>query len=120
MISSASGKFWQFWIDRGGTFTDIVAKNPDGKIIIHKLLSENPAQYSDAAIQGIKDLIPSTDWDLIENVKMGTTVATNALVERKGDRVVLAITNGFKSAFQNGYQNRPDIFSRENKLPKIL
>ncbi|MDJ0724152.1 MAG: hydantoinase B/oxoprolinase family protein [Prochloraceae cyanobacterium] len=120
MISSSSGKFWQFWIDRGGTFTDIVAKNPDGKIIIHKLLSENPAQYSDAAIQGIKDLIPSTDWDSIENVKMGTTVATNALLERKGDRVVLAITKGFKAALKIGYQNRPDIFAREIILPQML
>ena len=115
-----SDNLWQFWLDRGGTFTDIVAKNPDGKIIIHKLLSDNPQQYSDAAIQGIQDLIGTSNTDLIENVKMGTTVATNALLERKGDRVVLVITKGFKDALKIGYQNRPNIFAREIVLPQML
>ncbi|MEL6622268.1 MAG: hydantoinase/oxoprolinase N-terminal domain-containing protein, partial [Pseudomonadota bacterium] len=91
---------WQFWVDRGGTFTDIVGRKPDGAIITHKLLSENPEQYRDAAVQGIRDLLgldagapipPGT----IEAVKMGTTVATNALLERKGDRTLLLITEGF-------------------------
>ena len=116
---------WQFYIDRGGTFTDIVAKTPQGKIIVHKLLSENPEQYEDAPIQGIRDLmgveknepIPTAD---IEVVKMGTTVATNALLERKGDRVVLLINKGFKDALRIGYQNRPDIFARQIVLPSML
>ena len=116
---------WQFYIDRGGTFTDIVAKTPQGKIIVHKLLSENPEQYQDAPIQGIRDLmgvganepIPTAQ---IEVVKMGTTVATNALLERKGDRVVLLINKGFKDALRIGYQNRPDIFARQIVLPSML
>ena len=116
---------WQFYIDRGGTFTDIVAKTPQGKIIVHKLLSENPEQYQDAPIQGIRDLmgvaaneaIPTAE---IEVVKMGTTVATNALLERKGDRVVLLINKGFKDALRIGYQNRPDIFARQIILPSML
>ncbi|AFY79710.1 N-methylhydantoinase B/acetone carboxylase, alpha subunit [Pleurocapsa sp. PCC 7327] len=116
---------WQFWIDRGGTFTDIVAKSPQGKIIIHKLLSENPDRYQDAAVQGIREIlkifpdepIPAQQ---IEAVKMGTTVATNALLERKGDRTVLVITKGFRDALRIGYQNRPDIFAREIILPEML
>ena len=116
---------WQFWVDRGGTFTDIVARRPDGGLVTHKLLSENPEQYKDAAIQGIRDLlslspgaaIPSA---AIEAVKMGTTVATNALLERKGDRTVLAITEGFRDALRIGYQNRPDIFARRIDLPELL
>lgn len=116
---------WQFWIDRGGTFTDIVAQTPEGRIVVHKLLSENPEQYEDAAIQGIRELmqisqdqpIPTTK---IESIKMGTTVATNALLERKGDRTVLAITQGFKDALRIGYQNRPDIFALEIILPEML
>ena len=116
---------WQFWVDRGGTFTDIVARQPDGALVTHKLLSENPEQYKDAAIQGIRDLlslpadaaIPSA---AIEAVKMGTTVATNALLERKGDRTVLAITEGFRDALRIGYQNRPDIFARRIDLPELL
>ncbi len=116
---------WQFYIDRGGTFTDIVGKTPQNKIIVHKLLSENPEQYQDAPIQGIRDLmgiapnqpIPTAQ---IEVVKMGTTVATNALLERKGDRVVLLINRGFKDALRIGYQNRPDIFAREIILPSML
>jgi 5-oxoprolinase (ATP-hydrolysing) len=121
MVSSR----WQFWIDRGGTFTDIVAQTPTGSILVHKLLSENPEQYEDAPLQGIRDvmgieqdqLIPTAE---IEAIKMGTTVATNALLERKGDRTVLAITRGFKDALRIGYQNRPDIFALEIVLPQML
>src|SRR5690554_8143779 len=92
---------WQFWIDRGGTFTDVVGRRPDGEIVTHKLLSENPEAYSDAAIQGIRDLLglqgeETIPANQVEAVKMGTTVATNALLERKGDRTVLAITRGFR------------------------
>ena len=116
---------WQFYVDRGGTFTDIVAKTPEDKIIVYKLLSENPEQYQDAAIQGIRDILgigkhEPLPTDKIEVVKMGTTVATNALLERKGDRVVLLITKGFKDALRIGYQNRPDIFAREIILPSML
>ncbi|MEG4088381.1 hydantoinase B/oxoprolinase family protein [Microcoleus sp. Pol12B4] len=116
---------WQFWIDRGGTFTDIVANSPDGKLVIHKLLSENPERYTDAAVQGIRDIlripadaaIPAAE---IEAIKMGTTVATNALLERKGDRTILLITKGFGDALRIGYQNRPDIFARHIVLPEML
>ncbi|MEG4418070.1 hydantoinase B/oxoprolinase family protein [Microcoleus sp. LAD1_D5] len=116
---------WQFWIDRGGTFTDIVAKSPDGKLVIHKLLSENLEHYTDAAVQGIRDIlgiaadvpIPAAQ---IEAIKMGTTVATNALLERKGDRTVLLITKGFGDALRIGYQNRPNIFARHIVLPEML
>ena len=88
---------WQFWVDRGGTFTDLVARKPNGCIVTHKLLSDNPERYSDAAVQGIRDLMGlATNQDIpagsVLNVKMGTTVATNALLERKGDRTLLAIT----------------------------
>ena len=91
---------WQFWVDRGGTFTDIVGRKPDGEIVTHKLLSENPEQYRDAAVQGIRDLLglakgAAIPAGVIEAVKMGTTVATNALLERKGDRTLLLITKGF-------------------------
>ena len=91
---------WQFWIDRGGTFTDVIGKNPKGKIATQKLLSENPKQYKDAAIQGIRDLLSidrkeSIPMHQIDSIKMGTTVATNALLERKGERTLLAITKGF-------------------------
>ena len=116
---------WQFWIDRGGTFTDIVAKSPDGKLVIHKLLSENPEHYTDAAVQGMRDIlgiaadvpIPAAQ---IEAIKMGTTVATNALLERKGDRTILLITKGFGDALRIGYQNRPNIFARHILLPQML
>ncbi|MEZ2237935.1 hydantoinase B/oxoprolinase family protein [Microcoleus sp.] len=116
---------WQFWIDRGGTFTDIVAKNPDGKLIIHKLLSENPDRYTDAAVQGIRDILGiPTDVAIpvaeIAAIKMGTTVATNALLERKGDRTLLLITKGFGDALRIGYQNRPNIFARQIVLPEML
>jgi 5-oxoprolinase (ATP-hydrolysing) len=114
----------QFFIDRGGTFTDIVAI-VNGRIIVHKLLSENPEAYADAAIQGIRDIlqIPANQplpTEQIQVVKMGTTVATNALLERKGEKVVLAITQGFRDALQIGYQNRPNIFARHIVLPTML
>ena len=123
-VPSATGR-WQFWIDRGGTFTDIVAQRPDGQIVVHKLLSENPDRYQDAPIQGIRDLmgiaadapIPAAQ---IAVVKMGTTVATNALLERKGDRTLLLITKGFGDALRIGYQNRPNIFARQIVLPEML
>ncbi|MDC1035968.1 hydantoinase/oxoprolinase family protein, partial [Alphaproteobacteria bacterium] len=116
---------WQFWIDRGGTFTDIVAQNPNGSIVIDKLLSENPQAYKDAAIAGIKrilglnitDKIPTNE---ISSVKMGTTVATNALLERKGDRTLLLITEGFGDLLRIGYQNRPLLFDLNIKLPELL
>src|SRR5450830_3654 len=116
---------WQFWIDRGGTFTDIVARRPDGSLATHKLLSENPEQYRDAAIAGIRHLLgvaagaplPAAG---IEAVKMGTTVATNALLERKGERTVLAITRGFRDALRIAYQNRPRLFDRHIVLPELL
>lgn len=125
MTDITANNRWQFWIDRGGTFTDLVAKRPDGKIIIHKLLSENPERYSDAPVQGIREIlgIPAGEaipTELIAAVKMGTTVATNALLERKGERVVLAITKGFRDALRIGYQNRPHIFAREIILPEML
>uniref|UniRef100_UPI003A897978 hydantoinase/oxoprolinase N-terminal domain-containing protein n=1 Tax=Streptomyces sp. 4F14 TaxID=3394380 RepID=UPI003A897978 len=86
---------WQFWVDRGGTFTDIVARRPDGRLLTHKLLSENPARYSDAAVAGVHELLDGSQ-DPIEAVRMGTTVATNALLERKGERTLLIITRGFR------------------------
>lgn len=123
--SSTSNNRWQFWIDRGGTFTDIVARRPDGQLVIHKLLSENPERYTDAPVQGIRDILGiPTDAPIpaeqIEVVKMGTTVATNALLERKGDRTILVITKGFRDALRIGYQNRPDIFARQIVLPEML
>ncbi|NKB20695.1 MAG: 5-oxoprolinase [Alphaproteobacteria bacterium] len=123
MTGNANG--WQFWVDRGGTFTDLVARRPDGSLHAYKLLSENPERYKDAAIQGIRDQLeidqdtPVPD-DLIDAVKMGTTVATNALLERKGDRTLLVITEGFADQLRIGYQNRPKIFARKIELPELL
>ena len=116
---------WQFWIDRGGTFTDLVARLPDGSLKTHKLLSENPERYSDAAIQGIRDFLQTQQDEAIpaqkiEAVKMGTTVATNALLERKGDRTLLAVTKGFADQLRIGYQNRPNIFARKIELSELL
>jgi 5-oxoprolinase (ATP-hydrolysing) len=116
---------WQFWIDRGGTFTDIVAQRPDGTLQVHKLLSVQPERYADAAIQGMRDIlglaadapIPTAQ---IAAVKMGTTVATNALLERQGDRVVFLVTQGFRDALRIGYQNRPQIFAQQIVLPEML
>ncbi len=116
---------WQFWIDRGGTFTDLIARRPDGTLIGHKLLSENPEHYPDAAIQGIRDLMGLSEkatipTDKIEVVRMGTTVATNALLERKGEPLLLAITAGFKDVLRIGDQSRPQLFAREIILPTLL
>lgn len=116
---------WEFWIDRGGTFTDIVALSPEGKLASIKLLSDNPESYHDAAIQGIRDILKLKQsdpipMDKIAAVKMGSTVATNALLERKGERVVLAITEGFGDALRIGYQNRPDLFALNIILPSVL
>ena len=116
---------WDFWIDRGGTFTDIIGRDPKGGLHPRKLLSENPEAYSDAAIQGIRDLLGVAKGEPIPSrrigeVKMGTTVATNALLERKGDRVLLLITRGFRDALRIAYQARPDIFAKEVILPEQL
>ena len=116
---------WQFWVDRGGTFTDIVGRTPQGELKTHKLLSENPERYEDAAVQGIRELlklpvgtpIPKAT---IEAVKMGTTVATNALLERKGDRTLLLITQGLGDLLRIGYQNRPKLFELNIILPELL
>jgi 5-oxoprolinase (ATP-hydrolysing) len=113
---------WQFWIDRGGTFTDIVARRPDGTLTTHKLLSENPGRYQDAAVHGIRELLglaadAPIPTNAVEAIKMGTTVATNALLERKGERTVLAITRGFADALRIAYQNRPKLFVRHIVLP---
>jgi 5-oxoprolinase (ATP-hydrolysing) len=116
---------WQFWIDRGGTFTDVVAHHPDGSIITHKLLSENPERYADAALEGIREIlrIPAEEAipkEAIDAIKMGTTVGTNALLERKGERTALLITRGFGDSLRIGYQNRPDIFALDIKRPDLL
>lgn len=116
---------WQFWIDRGGTFTDVIGKNPKGKIATQKLLSENPKQYKDAAIQGIRDLLSidrkeSIPMHQIDSIKMGTTVATNALLERKGEKTLLAITKGFADILRIGYQQRPKLFSLDIQLPDMI
>ncbi|MDB5874010.1 MAG: 5-oxoprolinase [Ramlibacter sp.] len=116
---------WQFWIDRGGTFTDIVAKRPDGTLLTHKLLSENPEQYKDAAVAGIRHLLglkagESVRPEVVECVKMGTTVATNALLERKGEPTLLVTTRGFRDALRIAYQNRPRLFDRHIVLPELL
>ena len=116
---------WQFWVDRGGTFTDIVARRPDGRLLTHKLLSENPARYRDAAVAGIRALLGTAEGvpvpvAQVEAVRMGTTVATNALLERKGERTVLVITRGFGDALRIAYQNRPRIFDRHIVLPEML
>ncbi len=116
---------WQFWIDRGGTFTDVVARAPDGRISTRKLLSENPERYEDAALAGIRQVLgvapdAAIPADAIEAVKMGTTVATNALLERKGERTALVINKGFGDALRIGYQNRPRIFARRIELPELL
>jgi 5-oxoprolinase (ATP-hydrolysing) len=116
---------WQFWIDRGGTFTDIVARKPDGSIVTQKLLSDNPEQYEDSAVEGLRRLLGLERGQLIssqtvEAVKMGTTVATNALLERKGERTVLFVTRGFRDALRIGYQNRPRLFDLHIVLPALL
>src|SRR5450830_2157014 len=122
-------KRWQFWIDRGGTFTDVIGRRPnaDGSftLVTHKLLSENPEHYQDAAVAGIRHLLglkagePVTP-QMVECVKMGTTVATNALLERKGEPTLLVTTRGFRDALRIAYQNRPRLFDRPIVLPELL
>ena len=116
---------WQFWIDRGGTFTDVVARRPDGTLVTEKLLSENPDQYEDAAVEGIRRLLglagdDPVPPDAVAAVKMGTTVATNALLERAGAPTLLVTNQGFGDALAIGYQNRPDLFALQIQLPERL
>ena len=116
---------WDFWIDRGGTFTDVIGRNPAGDLHAKKLLSENPGVYRDAAVQGIRNLLGLRDDEAIPigvvgEVRMGTTVATNALLERKGDVTLLVTTKGFRDALRIGYQARPDIFAKEIRKPEQL
>jgi 5-oxoprolinase (ATP-hydrolysing) len=123
--SQVTSPRWQFWIDRGGTFTDVVGKKPDGSLVTYKLLSENPEQYPDAAVAGIRHLLGLKAGEvvtpaLVECVKMGTTVATNALLERKGEPTLLVTTRGFKDALRIAYQNRPRLFDRHIVLPELL
>ena len=125
LTSVPQDRRWQFWIDRGGTFTDIVARRPDGLIVTHKLLSENPERYRDSAVHGIRELLgigrnETVPAELIDSVRMGTTVATNALLERKGAPTVLAITKGFADALRVAYQSRPKLFVRNIVLPTLL
>ncbi|MFJ8733371.1 hydantoinase B/oxoprolinase family protein [Streptomyces bauhiniae] len=110
---------WEFWVDRGGTFTDIVARRPDGGLLTHKLLSDNPARYADAAVAGVRALLDGSP-EPVEAVRMGTTVATNALLERTGERTLLVITRGFRDALRIAYQNRPHLFARHIELPEQL
>ena len=123
--TKTASELWDFWIDRGGTFTDVVGRHPDGTLVPHKLLSENPEAYTDAAVQGIRDLLGLKAGEPIPPgrvgaVKMGTTVATNALLERKGERTLLLITKGFRDALKIGYQARPKIFARHIIKPDML
>ena len=116
---------WEFWIDRGGTFTDVIGRAPDGALHARKLLSENPGAYRDAAVQGIRDLLGLSKGEPVPRgrigaVKMGTTVATNALLERKGERTLLITTRGFRDALEIGYQARPKIFARNIIKPEQL
>ncbi|MDQ1012004.1 N-methylhydantoinase A/oxoprolinase/acetone carboxylase beta subunit [Streptomyces sp. V4I23] len=116
---------WEFWIDRGGTFTDIVGKPPDGRLVTRKLLSHNPERYRDAAVAGIRLLLGTPDGepvpaDRVAAVRMGTTVATNALLERRGEPTVLVITEGFRDALRIAYQSRPRLFDRRIVLPEAV
>ena len=118
-----TGGGWQFWIDRGGTFTDVVARRPDGGLVTHKLLSDNPEHYRDAAIQGIREVLGLASGEPVRGVdavKMGTTVATNALLERNGDRTLLVVNRGFRDALRIGYQTRPRLFDLRIVLPEML
>src|SRR5689334_17889599 len=123
--TAARSNGWQFWIDRGGTFTDVIGCAPDGVLTTRKLLSDNPERYPDAAVHGIRLLLgldagTPIPPNLVASVKMGTTVATNALLERKGERTALCITRGFADALRIGYQNRPKLFVRRIELPAPL
>ncbi|MDG6243922.1 MAG: hydantoinase B/oxoprolinase family protein [Methanolobus sp.] len=122
---SSKEEKWQFWIDRGGTFTDIVARRPDGHLLAHKLLSVDPQHYNDAAMHGIRDILGTLPDETlptgnIASIKMGTTVGTNALLERRGEPTALAITEGFGDSLRIAYQNRPDIFALNIELPELL
>ena len=124
-FSSGASRRWDFWVDRGGTFTDIVGRDPKGRLHPHKLLSENPGVYKDAAVQGIRELLGLQSGEPIPvgrigAVKMGTTVATNALLERKGERTLLVTTKGFRDALEIGYQARPKIFAKNILKPEQL
>ncbi|TGC08931.1 hydantoinase B/oxoprolinase family protein [Methanolobus halotolerans] len=124
-MPSEKSDTWEFWIDRGGTFTDIVAKSPEGKLFTHKLLSEDPEHYADAAMHGIRRILGTglgntLTSEKISSIKMGTTVGTNALLERKGEPTALVTTEGFRDALRIAYQNRPDIFALEIKRPELL
>src|SRR5579862_5903774 len=124
-MSGGGSASWEFWIDRGGTFTDVIGRRPDGALLTHKLLSENPEAYRDAAVHGIRHLLGLRAGEAIPSeriaaVKMGTTVATNALLERKGDRTLLLITRGFRDALRIGYQARPKIFAKHIVKPDML
>src|SRR5262249_43900277 len=125
MVTRQSSQLWDFWIDRGGTFTDVVGRRPDGSLVAHKLLSENPEAYADAAVQGIRNLLGLKPGEAIPvahvgAVKMGTTVATNELLERKGERTALLVTKGFRDALKIGYQARPRIFALHTIKPDML
>ena len=125
VLSVASDQQWQFWVDRGGTFTDVVARLPSGEIRTHKLLSENPEHYPDAAVEGIRVLLgleagQAIPRGVLHSVKMGTTVATNALLERKGEPTLLVTTAGFEDQLRIGYQNRPRLFDLHIRLPEML
>ncbi|HET7608292.1 MAG TPA: hydantoinase/oxoprolinase N-terminal domain-containing protein, partial [Gammaproteobacteria bacterium] len=113
---------WEFWIDRGGTFTDVVARAPSGELKTLKLLSDDPGRYEDAAVAGIARLLGAVPADerRVTAVKMGTTVATNALLERRGEPTVLVITAGFEDAIRIGGQQRPEIFALDIRLPEML
>jgi len=116
---------WRFWLDRGGTFTDVIARTPDGELRAAKLLSENPDHYDDAAVEGIRRMLELDEDEAIpdervEHVRMGTTVATNALLERKGETTALITTRGFRDALRIGHQSRPDIFALDIRRPEQL
>src|SRR5207247_10257607 len=122
MVDRGNSGRWQFWSDRGGTFTDTVARRPDGSIATHKLLSENPGRYRDAALAGIRKILNLNQGQpipagAIDAVKMGTTVATNALLERKGERTVLFITRGLRDALRIAHQDPPRLLDRPEVLP---
>ena len=124
-MQTITGGKWDFWIDRGGTFTDVIARDPQGRLTSTKLLSEDRTEFRDSAVNGIRKLmgLRNGEWikpETIATVKMGTTVATNALLERKGDRVLLLITAGFRDALEIGYQARADIFAKKIVKPELL
>ena len=120
MSDETNQRAWRFAVDRGGTFTDVVAVTPDGQLVTDKLLSENPGHYDDAASEAVRRLMAKHGAGPVAELRIGTTVATNALLERKGERLALAITRGFGDALRIGNQARPDIFARHIVLPEQL